>query len=273
MRLENSRGRMSVAPPLAEKAGVPLNVGDEKYVTVLASEVSDLKARLAEAERRASIAGILPQPSTSSEQGTHSTYREHTLAQPSASSDTAPSAKRESLLPSPIFALAAEVEAEEERRLSGGSRAIPLLAHARSSSFGLGSAEAGGVQQSTTTQRSKSLAGLPQSKLPSVSNRRRVTVASYEPEYMDAKQMPGGTYSTSGFNGSGAAAPSAPPTSNRRSSGGARASFGSVGEDAAGDDAGRGRGLAAVSAVAFVCAAVGVVFLFYTLTHTHKFHH
>ena len=66
MRLENSRGRMSVAPPLAEKAGVPLNVGDEKYVTVLASEVSDLKARLAEAERRASIAGILPQPSTSS---------------------------------------------------------------------------------------------------------------------------------------------------------------------------------------------------------------
>ena len=75
MRLENSRGRMSVAPPLAEKSSVPLNVGNEKYVTVLASEVSDLKARLADAERRASIAGILPQPSTSSDQRTHSTYR------------------------------------------------------------------------------------------------------------------------------------------------------------------------------------------------------
>ena len=75
MRLETSRGRMSVAPPLAEKASVPLNVGDEKYVTVLPSEVSDLKARLADAERRASIAGILPQPSTSSDQRTHSTDR------------------------------------------------------------------------------------------------------------------------------------------------------------------------------------------------------
>jgi hypothetical protein len=113
MRLENSRGRMSVAPPLAEKASVPLDAGDEKYVTVLASEVSDLKARLAEAERRASTAGILPQPSTSCDQRTLSTYREHIPPQPSASSDTAPSAKRESLLPSPIFALAAEVEAEE----------------------------------------------------------------------------------------------------------------------------------------------------------------
>lgn len=271
MRLENSRGRMSVAPPLAEKASVPLDAGDEKYVTVLASEVSDLKARLAEAERRASTAGILPQPSTSCDQRTLSTYREHIPPQPSASSDTAPSAKRESLLPSPIFALAAEVEAEEEGPLSRGCRAVPPLSHARSSSFGLGSTKpkdeervcdsgGGGVQQSTTTQRSKSLAGLPPSKLPSAVNRRRVTVASYEPEYMDAMPLPGGSYSTSGFSGSGAAAPSAPPASNRRSSGGAGASFGSVREEAEGDDAGRGRGLMAISAVAFVCAAVGVVF-------------
>lgn len=268
MRLENSRGRMSLAPPLADKASMPLDAGDEKYVTVLAREVSDLKARLAEAERRASTAGILPQPSTSSDQKTHTTYVEHILPLLSASSDTSPSTKRESLLPSPIFALAAEVEADEERRLSDSSRAMPPLVHARSSSFGLGF-DGGGVQQSTTIQRSKSLAGLPPSKLPSAASRRRVTVASYEPyepEYMDAKPLLGGSYSTSGFNASGAAAPSAQPVSNRRSTGGARASFGSVGKDigeeAAGDDAGGGRGLAAFSAVAFVCAAAGVVLCF-----------
>ena len=47
LRLENSRGRLPVAPPLEEKDCASANAGDDKYVTVLASEVLDLKERLA----------------------------------------------------------------------------------------------------------------------------------------------------------------------------------------------------------------------------------
>ena len=51
LRLENSRGRLPVAPPLAEEDCASADAADDKYVTVLASEVLDLKERLAGVSR------------------------------------------------------------------------------------------------------------------------------------------------------------------------------------------------------------------------------
>jgi hypothetical protein len=207
---------------------------------VLENEVTELKSRLAEAERRASVV-----PAVSTTEGL-----------------SAAKGKRESLLPAPIFPLAAEAEGG-----GVGGRSEALLRNALAEKYDALAPSSWPCAMQRKAEpvvaRAKgvSLGGLETGKPPPSSAaagpRRRVTVGSCEPQYMDGS----GARILTGQGAAGdGAAPAGDERGRRRESKGRQSSGLGARIPGVGEDEGvqGGRLLLAGSAVV-ACAAVGVL--------------
>ena len=161
--------------------------------------MTDLKSRLAEAERRASVLSLVAPTHQEAGAGVKASKGAALGAAALHPQAGGAGSNRESLLPTPIFALAAEAEGVSG---GGGEKAAiseALLRNTLAEKYDALAPGPGGMgaqsSEAPAAGRAKgmSLGGLPASKPPLSSAgggaRRRVTVGSCEPQYMDGSKF------------------------------------------------------------------------------------